>query len=252
MGYHPPRCKSRHRARLSLHRRWRSDRHGPARRALGVGGRRAQRPSGNPARLGKKSERGWTGSRPLKSSTSSSVMQLTHTALAMRCSCCADPHAATTQTNGVSTQTAEPATQSNSTSAAPDGDRGRRVCRTSEVGIRRVFVRARRRHVEVSPWLPRDLRRQRHRRCTFRPCGPTEATANSIENSDEDGDVKNEGLAHLGESTYSDLAEIAHLIKEPGFAGENEVRIVITFLWRGKHIRYRSGAYGVVGYVELG
>lgn len=51
--------------------------------------------------------------------------------------------------------------------------------------------------------------------------------------------------------SYGFVAQLANLIKEPGFAGENEVRIVTTFLRANDHLRYRAGAYGVVGYAEL-
>ena len=105
--------------------------------------------------------------------------------------------------------------------------------------------------VEVSPWLHVIYDDDEMDKVLSALVAQTESTANSIKNSDEDEDVKNDGLEHLGETCYSDLAEIAHLVKEPGFSGENEVRIVVTFLWRGKHVRYRSGTYGVVGYVEL-
>lgn len=56
----------------------------------------------------------------------------------------------------------------------------------------------------------------------------------------------------IADEAYRGLAEIAHLIKEPGFSGENEVRIVTTFLLSSKrHIKYRPGAYGILGYAEL-
>lgn len=50
---------------------------------------------------------------------------------------------------------------------------------------------------------------------------------------------------------YEALATIAHLIKSPGFAGENEVRVVVTFPWGAEHIRYRSSSDGIVAYVVL-
>lgn len=59
------------------------------------------------------------------------------------------------------------------------------------------------------------------------------------------------GFQQLTEDAYSQLATIAHLIKEPGFAGESEVRIVATFARADAHIKYRASTYGVVGYVEL-
>jgi hypothetical protein len=107
-------------------------------------------------------------------------------------------------------------------------------------------------HVEVSPWLHVIYDDNEIDDALTQLVADTKATANSIADSDADENEKSDGLEHLGETSYSALAEIAHLIKEPGFSGENEVRIVVTFLWRGRHIKYRSGAYGVVGYVELG
>jgi hypothetical protein len=47
---------------------------------------------------------------------------------------------------------------------------------------------------------------------------------------------------------YEALGAIAHLIKEPGFAGEREVRVVTTYLFANQHIQYRPGEHGVVSY----
>lgn len=55
----------------------------------------------------------------------------------------------------------------------------------------------------------------------------------------------------LQEDVYEVLSTIAHLIKTPGFAGENEVRVVATFVWGEEHIVYRAGDHGIVGYVRL-
>ncbi|MBU2698802.1 DUF2971 domain-containing protein [Pimelobacter sp. 30-1] len=52
-------------------------------------------------------------------------------------------------------------------------------------------------------------------------------------------------------SSFEDVALLANLIKEPGFEGENEVRIVTTFDRSEDHLKYRAGTYGVVGYAEL-
>lgn len=56
----------------------------------------------------------------------------------------------------------------------------------------------------------------------------------------------------LKEDAYDALATIAHLVKMQGFAGEHEVRVVATFFAADEHIQYRPGAYGIVGYAELG
>ncbi|GAB4002232.1 hypothetical protein [Nocardioides ultimimeridianus] len=52
-------------------------------------------------------------------------------------------------------------------------------------------------------------------------------------------------------SAYKQMAELAHLIKEPGFSGESEMRVVATFDWGDRHVRYRPGPGGLVGYVPL-
>ena len=44
------------------------------------------------------------------------------------------------------------------------------------------------------------------------------------------------------------LGTIAHLLKGPGFSGEREVRVVVTFLLADQHIRYRPGPNGIVSY----
>lgn len=55
----------------------------------------------------------------------------------------------------------------------------------------------------------------------------------------------------LQDESYEALATVAHLIKAPGFAGENEVRVVATFFWGEDHIHYRPGPHGIVGYATL-
>lgn len=66
--------------------------------------------------------------------------------------------------------------------------------------------------------------------------------------TDEELTIAYEGLQEQG---YDALATIAHLIKSPGFVGENEVRVVVTFVMGEEHIRYRPAAHGIVGYVVL-
>lgn len=64
-----------------------------------------------------------------------------------------------------------------------------------------------------------------------------------------------EGQEHfaevLGQEVADELATIAHLVKSRGFEGEREVRVVVRFLWFGKHVGYRAGAYGIAGHVFL-
>jgi len=64
-------------------------------------------------------------------------------------------------------------------------------------------------------------------------------------------DIAAEEYQTLQSKAYDALATIAHLIKAPGFSGENEVRVVATYLWSSANVLYRAGQYGVVGYAEL-
>lgn len=66
--------------------------------------------------------------------------------------------------------------------------------------------------------------------------------------TDEDLTPAYESVQEWG---YDALATIAHLIKSPGFSGEHEVRVVVTFMMGEEHIRYRAAAHGVVGYAVL-
>jgi len=72
-----------------------------------------------------------------------------------------------------------------------------------------------------------------------------EATANMPE------DAIDAAYDSVQDWAYEALSTIAHLIKSPGFSGENEVRVVATFGWGEEHIRYRSSANGIVGYATL-
>ena len=53
------------------------------------------------------------------------------------------------------------------------------------------------------------------------------------------------------DESYGALATLANLIKSPGFSGENEVRVVATFVFNGDQIDYRAGSNGIVGYATL-
>lgn len=50
---------------------------------------------------------------------------------------------------------------------------------------------------------------------------------------------------------FDAVATIAHLIKSPGFSGEQEVRVVTTFMLGEEHIQYRPGSNGIVAYATL-
>jgi hypothetical protein len=57
--------------------------------------------------------------------------------------------------------------------------------------------------------------------------------------------------SRVRDESYSALATLANLIKSPGFSGENEVRVVATFVYNGDQIKYRAGVNGIVGYATL-
>jgi len=59
------------------------------------------------------------------------------------------------------------------------------------------------------------------------------------------------GRSRVRDESYSALATLANLIKSPGFLGENEVRVVATFVYNGDQISYRPGVNGIVGYATL-
>jgi hypothetical protein len=105
--------------------------------------------------------------------------------------------------------------------------------------------------VEVGPWMHVIYNDDEMVRALEALIDKIDATTASIQSSTAPPDEKDQALQDVGEWAYDDLAEIAHLIKQPGFAGENEVRIVVTFFMHRRHIKYRAGAYGVVAYAEL-
>lgn len=47
------------------------------------------------------------------------------------------------------------------------------------------------------------------------------------------------------------LGTLAHLVKAPGWRGENEVRIVATAIIPEAHIQHRAGTRGITSYMEL-
>ncbi|KQS98744.1 hypothetical protein ASG23_13450 [Cellulomonas sp. Leaf395] len=65
-----------------------------------------------------------------------------------------------------------------------------------------------------------------------------------------DEEESSESWQMLQSAMYERLSVIAQLIKAPGFSGENEVRVIATFL-SNHHQRFRGGRYGVVRYVPV-
>jgi hypothetical protein len=104
--------------------------------------------------------------------------------------------------------------------------------------------------VTVTPWLQVMYRKRRVANALDALIGALDvAMAAAAKISDPQGaefayDGINDGATEA-------LATIAHLVKSPGFSGENEVRIVVTFDVHGPHVRFRQGIRGIVGYVHL-
>ncbi|WP_104105425.1 DUF2971 domain-containing protein [Nocardioides sp. 616] len=105
--------------------------------------------------------------------------------------------------------------------------------------------------VEVRPWMHVIYSEDEMVQALEALIDKIDATTASVRSSTADPDEKDQALQNFGEEAYNDLAEIAHLIKEPGFSGEDEVRIVVTFFMQQRHIKYRAGSYGIMGYAEL-
>lgn len=106
--------------------------------------------------------------------------------------------------------------------------------------------------VEVGPWMHVLYEDEEIDRAMTVLVHDLRARIESIETEGVEEEEVDSEMEWVVEQAYQDLAEIAHLIKEPGFSGENEVRIVTTFLmWSKQHVKYRPGTYGILGYAEL-
>lgn len=55
----------------------------------------------------------------------------------------------------------------------------------------------------------------------------------------------------LRNEAWSAASALAHLVKAPGFAGENEVRVVATAILPAAHLQHRPSPRGVVSYFRL-
>lgn len=52
-------------------------------------------------------------------------------------------------------------------------------------------------------------------------------------------------------SILNALSAFANLVKSSGFSGENEARRVVSFLFPGRHLRYRPARYGLTSYCRI-
>lgn len=104
--------------------------------------------------------------------------------------------------------------------------------------------------VEVSPWL----------KVLYKDCDKRQALDGFLANSRafRDGVLKelpdstrSEAEAEFQVSLVAGLEMIAQLMKSRGFAGENEVRTVVSFVNADDHISYRATDYGVVRHARL-
>lgn len=102
----------------------------------------------------------------------------------------------------------------------------------------------------VTPWMHVLYTEQEIGAAVDQLVASVDAEINSLE-QESDPEAKD----HFGEQLQEDAREalegMAHIIKSPGFSGENEVRVVATFLWGRDHIGYRASATGVAGYAVL-
>jgi Protein of unknown function (DUF2971) len=78
-----------------------------------------------------------------------------------------------------------------------------------------------------------------------------ESEVDTIDSTSTDTEERDVRYEELKGDAYEALATIAHLIKASGFSGENEVRVVTSFLFAEQHIQYRAGEHGIVGFTSL-
>jgi hypothetical protein len=102
----------------------------------------------------------------------------------------------------------------------------------------------------ITPWLHVLYSEPKIKAALEQLVAAVESKSRSIE-SDYDAKGREFHYEGLRDDSYEALATVAHLIKTPGFSGENEVRVVATFLWGDHHVCYRPGAHGIVGYATL-
>jgi hypothetical protein len=102
----------------------------------------------------------------------------------------------------------------------------------------------------ITPWLQVLYSEPEIEAALGQLVAAVESRSRSIE-SDDDAEGRDFHYEGLRDDSYEALATVAHLIKAPGFSGENEVRVVATFLWGDHHVHYRPGAHGIVGYATL-
>jgi hypothetical protein len=104
--------------------------------------------------------------------------------------------------------------------------------------------------VSVTPWLHVLYTEPAIEAALQQLVALVESRIRSIESYD-DVEAREFYGEDLRDDSYERLATVAHLIKAPGFSGENEVRVVATFFWGDDHVHYRPGAHGIVGYTAL-
>lgn len=103
----------------------------------------------------------------------------------------------------------------------------------------------------VTPWLQVLYEPTEVQRALQELVESVESELQDLESAGPAEEEVDNRYENFGDDSYEALAMIAHLIKRPGFAGEHEVRVIATLMWRDRHLRYRAGTHGIVGYARL-
>lgn len=103
---------------------------------------------------------------------------------------------------------------------------------------------------EVTPWLHVLYTDPEIEDALAELLATVDAAAESIKGIDDDN-AREAQADYIRDSSYGALTAVAHLIKSPGFRGENEVRVVATFVFGSDKVAYRPGGNGIVGYATL-
>lgn len=107
--------------------------------------------------------------------------------------------------------------------------------------------------VEVSPWFRVLYEPDRVTAVMTELLHSTEKALEDLAEANFGGDPDgpSEAFQNLQDEVYSAVATVAALAKPFGFRGENEARIVATFILGTKHCDYRGSKDGVVPFVRL-
>lgn len=106
--------------------------------------------------------------------------------------------------------------------------------------------------VDVSPWYPVLYEEDAVRQVLDEVLASADVELSRIEGDATQTEAdRAEQYDSLQDEAYGALATIAHLVKNPSFSGEHEVRVVVTFVWGQGDILFRPGADGIIPYARL-